>query len=150
MRALVVDDVLERHSYDPSAMVGILQDLQREFHWLPEPVLRAVAARLDVPLTRVYALASFYKALSLVPRGRHKVSICLGTACHVRGGVQIQEAIERHLKTRTGETTPDLRFTVEAVRCVGCCGLAPVVVIDENFHGKLDPVKATRVLEKYK
>jgi len=146
----VVDRVLEKYSFDKSSLIGMLQDIQRELKWLPEEVLRMVSWRLDVPLTQLYALGSFYKAFSLKPRGRHLVNVCLGTACHVRGGAALEQALEKQLKILPGETTADDRFTMEVVRCVGCCGLAPVIVIDENFHGKIAPADAVKALENYK
>lgn len=150
MSVEVVDKVLEKYNFSKSSLIGILQDIQRELRWLPEEVLRMVALRLDVPLTQLYALGSFYNAFSLKPRGRHLINICLGTACHVRGGVAIEQVLEKELKVLPGETTPDDRFTMEVVRCVGCCGLAPVIVIDENFHGKLAPTDTVKALENYK
>ncbi len=149
MSVEVVNGVLERYGYDRSSLIGILQDVQRELRWLPEEALRMISWRLDVPLTQLYAIGSFYKAFSLKPRGRHLVNVCLGTACHVRGGVAIEQALEKNLKILPGETTADDRFTMEVVRCVGCCGLAPVIVIDEDFHGKLVPADATKALEDY-
>lgn len=150
MSVEAVNRVLEKYNYDKSSLIGILQDLQRELRWLPEEALRMVSWRLDVPLTQLYAIGSFYKAFSLKPRGRHLLNVCLGTACHVRGGVAIEQALEKELKIEPGETTADDRYTMEVVRCVGCCGLAPVIVIDEDFHGKLTPADAVKALENYK
>jgi NADH-quinone oxidoreductase subunit E len=150
MSVEAVNRVLEKYNFDKSSLIGILQDLQRELKWLPEEALRMVSWRLDVPLTQLYAIGSFYKAFSLKPRGRHLLNVCLGTACHVRGGAAIEQALEKELKIEPGETTADDRYTLEVVRCVGCCGLAPVIVIDENFHGKLAPVDAVKALENYK
>jgi len=150
MSVEVVNAVLERYSFDKSSLIGILQDIQRELKWIPEEALRMVSWRLDVPLTQLYALGSFYRAFSMKPRGRHLVNVCLGTACHVRGGPAIEEALEKKLKILPSETSADDRFTMEVVRCVGCCGLAPVIVIDENFHGKVSPEDAVKALENYK
>jgi len=150
MSVEVVNAVLEKYGFDRSSLIGILQDIQRELKWLPEEALRMVSWRLDVPLTQLYALGSFYKAFSMKPRGRHMLNVCLGTACHVRGGAAIEQALENELKILPGETTADNRFTMEVVRCVGCCGLAPVIVIDENFHGKIAPTDAVKALESYK
>jgi NADH-quinone oxidoreductase subunit E len=144
-----IDAIMERHGFDSSRLVGILQDIQRELRYLPQDALRHVADRLDVPLPRVYSVATFYKAFSLKPRGRHTVSVCLGTACHVQGGVGILEKLERELGVKAGEMTYDERFSLESVRCVGCCGLAPVFVVDEDFHGKMTQDKVASVLEKY-
>ena len=150
MSVEAVDGVLAKYDFNRSNLIGILQDVQRELRWLPEEALRMISWRLDVPLTQLYAIGSFYRAFSLKPRGRHLLNVCLGTACHVRGGVAIEQALERTLKVSPGETTADDRYTMEVVRCVGCCGLAPVIVIDENFHGKLAPADAVEALEKYK
>ena len=150
MSVEVVNGVLEKYNFNRSSLIGMLQDIQRELKWLPEEVLRMVSWRLDVPLTQLYAIGSFYRAFSLKPRGRHLLNVCLGTACHVRGSVAIEQALEKELKILPGNTTGDDRFTMEVVRCVGCCGLAPVIVIDENFHGKLAPADAVKALESYK
>jgi NADH-quinone oxidoreductase subunit E len=144
-----VDQVMDRLGYEPSALIAVLQDVQKELRYLPRDALRLVAARLNLPLTRVYGIATFYKAFSLKPRGRHLISVCLGTACHVRGGVKILEALERGLGVQVGGTTTDERFSLETVRCVGCCGLAPVAVIDEDFHGKLTQERIPQVLSQY-
>lgn len=144
-----IDTIMEKHSFDASRLVGILQDIQRELRYLPRDALRHVAERLNIPLPRVYSVATFYKAFSLKPRGRHTVSVCLGTACHVQGGVGILEKLERELGVGTGEMTYDERFSLESVRCVGCCGLAPVFVVDEDFHGKMTQDKVASILEKY-
>jgi NADH-quinone oxidoreductase subunit E len=149
MSVEVVNGVLEKYDFNRSSLIGILQDVQRELRWLPEEVLRMISWRLDVPLTQLYAIGSFYRAFSLKPRGRHLINVCLGTACHVRGGVAIEQALEKALKILPGETTADDRYTMEVVRCVGCCGLAPVIVIDENFHGKLIPAEAVEAVENY-
>ncbi len=150
MSVEAVNAVLEKYDFNRASLIGILQDVQRELRWLPEEALRMISWRLDVPLTQLYAIGSFYKAFSLKPRGRHLVNVCLGTACHVRGGVAIEQALEKNLKIPPGETTADDRFTMEVVRCVGCCGLAPVIVIDEEFHGKLIPADAVQALEDYR
>ena len=127
----------------------MLQDIQKEKGYLPEEDLTFVASEVKVPLSRLFSLATFYKAFSLVPRGRHLVNVCLGTACHVRGGAKLLDKLERDLDIKPGETTGDKRYSLEAVRCVGCCGLAPVVVIDENFHGKLNQKSLEKVLKLY-
>ena len=144
-----IDEILRKYDYSPSNLIGILQEAQRKVNYLPQPVLRFIAQRLNVPLTRVFSIATFYKAFSLKPRGRHLINVCLGTACHVRGGVNIMERLERELGIKGGETTYDERFSMESVRCVGCCGLAPVIVIDDNFHGKLTQDKIPKVLSQY-
>lgn len=144
-----VDEIMNRQGYEPASLIAVLQDIQKESRYLPQDALRLVSARLNLPLTRVYGIATFYKAFSLKPRGRHLINVCLGTACHVRGATRILEALERGLGAEAGGTTGDERFSLETVRCVGCCGLAPVIVIDENFHGKLTQEKVPGVLAEY-
>jgi NADH-quinone oxidoreductase subunit E len=145
----VIDAIMERHQYAGSKLVGILQDIQKELRYLTHDALRHVAGRLGVPLPRVYSVATFYRSFSLKPRGRHTISVCLGTACHVKGGVGVLEKLERELGIKAGETTFDERFSLESVRCVGCCGLAPVFVTDEDFHGKVTQDKIPAILENY-
>ena len=144
-----IDSVMTRHGFRKSRLVGILQDIQKELRYLPQQALRHVAERLDLPLPRVYGVATFYKSFSLRPRGRHTISVCMGTACHVQGGVGILEKLERELGIEPGEMTYDERFSLECVRCVGCCGLAPVFVVDDDFHGKMTQDKVAAVLEGY-
>jgi len=145
-----IDRIIGGHEYDDSLLIAILQDIQKEMRFLPQESLRFVAHRLNVPLPRVYSLATFYKAFSLKPRGRHQINVCLGTACHVKGGMNILEKLERELGIRAGGTTYDEMFSLEAVRCVGCCGLAPVFVIDEDFHGKVTQDRIPRILREYR
>lgn len=149
MSVSVVARILERHRSNPAAAIAVLQDLQKELRWLPEPALRLAALRLGVPLTQIYGLATFYHSFSLKPRGRHLIQLCLGTACHVRGAPRIETVLRDQLKVDLGGVTADERFSVESVRCVGCCGLAPVVVIDEEFHGNLEAKDVPKILEKY-
>jgi NADH-quinone oxidoreductase subunit E len=141
---------VDKYDKKEAGLIAMLQDIQKERGYLPEEDLARVASQVKVPLSRLFSLATFYKAFSLVPRGRHCVNVCLGTACHVRGGAKLLDKLERDLKVKPGETTEDKQFTLEAVRCVGCCGLAPVVVIDENFHGKLNQKSLDKVLQQYK
>lgn len=141
--------IVEKYGKKESGLIPILQDVQKIKGYLPEEGISDIAAELKIPIARVYSLATFYKAFRLIPRGRHSIHVCLGTACHVRGGAKIMDRLEQDLGVRSGETTQDGRFTVESVRCVGCCGLAPVVVIDDDFHGKLNQKKVIQVLKKY-
>lgn len=144
-----VDTIIEQHGAEQRALIPALLDIQHEYHYLPQDVLQRVAQRIQVPLVQVYQVASFYKALSLEPRGKHEVTVCLGTACHVRGGVRLIEQIERLLDVEPGETTEDRQFTLEAVNCVGCCALGPVMIIDGKYYGSMAASKVDRVLEKY-
>lgn len=145
-----VHAILERHGRSATQIIAILQDLQAIYQYLPEPHLRLISRELEIPLTRLFAIATFYKAFRLVPRGRHEISLCLGTACHVRGGIRVKDAIERALGIMAGETTGDLRFSFETVRCLGCCGQAPVMMVDGELVTKLDHLTVGRTLEKYR
>jgi NADH-quinone oxidoreductase subunit E len=144
-----VESVLDRHQRDPGMLVAILQDIQAEYNYLPREALEEVSKGLCVPLSQVYSVATFFKALSLKPRGRHLINVCLGTACHVRGAVRVLEAMERELAISSGETTKDLRFTLETVNCVGACALGPVVIVDGEYHGQMKAEKAKGVLAGY-
>jgi len=131
------------------ATIALLQDVQKHYGYLPRPVLELVSERLDLPYTQLFALATFYRAFSLVPRGRHLINVCTGTTCHVRGAAMLLEALERECRCKAGETTADGRFTIETVNCVGACALAPVIVIDEEAHGRLTQAKLKKVLDQY-
>lgn len=144
-----IDGILSRGRYSDSRLISYLQDIQKDLRYLPQDALRFVARRVSVSLPRVYGIATFYKAFSLRPRGRHLVHVCLGTACHVRGGAKLLESFERLLGVPAGETTYDDRFSLESVRCVGCCGLAPVFLVDGQFYGKMTQDKIAQVVEKY-
>jgi len=145
-----VQKILEKHGRKASQIIAILQDLQAVRHYVPEPDLRLISRELDMPLTRLYAIATFYKAFRLAPRGRHEISLCMGTACHVRGAMRVKDAIERALAIKVGGTTGDMRFSFETVRCLGCCGQAPVMTVDEELVSRLDHLTIGRVLEKYR
>jgi NADH:ubiquinone oxidoreductase subunit E len=126
-----------------------LQDIQAEYNYLPREVLNQISQELQMPLSQVLRVATFYAAFSLKPRGRHLINVCLGTACHVRGGGRILEKLERELGIKSGEASSDLKFSLETVRCIGCCSLAPVIRIDEDTHGRLRQDKIPRILKKY-
>jgi NADH-quinone oxidoreductase subunit E len=146
----VLDAILDQHHRNPANIIAILQDIQAKANWLPEEDLRYVCAELSIPLSKLMALATFYRAFSLDPRGRHIVSVCLGTACHVRGAERIVGAVERELGIKSGETDHDLQWTLETVNCLGACALGPIVVVDGEYHGQLTSAKATRLLQKVK
>jgi NADH-quinone oxidoreductase subunit E len=149
MDAHMVETILQRHPKDPSAIIQVMLDLQNELYYLPRDVLNYVSEYLGVPLSRTYNLATFYKAFSLKPKGKHPIAVCTGTACHVQGAIKIMEQIERELHIKEGQTTADKKFSVESVRCLGCCGLAPVVTIGKNLHGKIPPSKVSKILKQY-
>jgi NADH-quinone oxidoreductase subunit E len=149
MDATLVDSILQRHAKDPSVIIQVMLDIQNELYYLPRDVLNYVSEYLGVPLSRTYNLATFYKAFSLKPKGKHPIAVCTGTACHVQGAVKIMEQIVRELHIKEGETTADKKFSLESVRCLGCCGLAPVVTIGKNLHGKIPPSKVSKILKQY-
>lgn len=129
-----VDEIVARYRGDKSALIQILLDVQREYYWLPKEALLKLSERLEIPLNRIYHIATFYTAFSLTPRGRHQVTVCTGTACYIRGAPQLLHKVEEMLKVKPGETSSDMRFTLTTVSCPGCCALAPVVVVDEEYY----------------
>ena len=144
-----VGSILGNHHNDKGMLISILQDIQAEYNYLPREALTEVSQGLEVPLSRVYSVATFFRSFSLTPRGRHIINVCLGTACHVRGGVRILEEIERALGIKPGETTENLRFTLETVNCVGACALGPIVIIDGGYSGQMKTDKVKPLLENY-
>ena len=139
----------EKYNNNPDALVMILQDVSDEYNYLPIDALRYVAEKLDLPMSKVYGVATFYKAFHLEPRGRHIISQCLGTACHVRGARKIQDKVENLLSIKAGENTEDMRYTFESVRCLGCCGLGPVVKVDEDVYSNVEQDHVAGILERY-
>lgn len=145
-----IDAIIDRYEGKESAILSILQDIQGKERYLPKETLEYVSEKMHLPLTRIFRIATFYNALSLKPRGRHTIHVCLGTACHVRGGNKIMEKLERDLGIPVGETTKDGRFTLESVRCLGCCSLAPVMVVDQEVHGRVAQGEVSRLLKEFK
>ena len=143
-----VNGILKRYGNDPTDIIAILQDVQQTYRYLPQDVLDHISSKLEIPLSRIYHLSTFFRAFSLEQRGKHEIHVCMGTACHVRGAPRILEALERGLKISAGHTTPDLEYTLETVNCVGACALGPVVIADEKTVGKLNPQKAERMLKQ--
>jgi NADH:ubiquinone oxidoreductase subunit E len=150
MDAQVIDPILRRHPREPGSIIQVLLDVQQELYYVPRDVLEYVSSSLGVPVSRSYHLATFYKAFSLKPKGKYPIAVCTGTACHVQGATKIIDQISRELRIREGETTPDKLFSIESVRCLGCCGLAPVVTVGRNLHGKVPLSKVPRILKQYK
>ncbi len=140
--------LIRKHGAKKESLIPLLLDIQSQLNWLPEEVLREVADRLQIPLIDVYGVATFYKAFSLKPRGKHLITVCLGTACHVRGGQRIVEAISRELGIKPGETTKDMKFSLETVNCLGCCAIGPIVVIDGEYYGGMTPQKALSLIKR--
>jgi len=150
MNPAIVDKILDRHQRKKSALIGMLQDIQAEYNYLPKEALLHIRESLDVPLTQIYGIASFYRSFSLKPRGRHIINVCLGTACHVRGAVRILEEMERNLGIESGQTTKDSMFTLETVNCLGACALGPLIVVNERYYGKMTSGKVKKVLRNYR
>ncbi len=150
MEVSKIDGIIRQYGGRESAILAILQDIQAEEKYLPKETLEYVSQRMQIPLGQVFRIATFYNALSLKPRGRHKIDVCLGTACHVRGGDKILDKLERDLGVSVGETTKDKRFTLEAVHCVGCCSLGPVAVVDGDVFGRLSQDKVPALLKEFK
>jgi len=141
--------IINKYNADKGQLISILQDTQAEFHYLPKEVLTQVSDTMGIPLSRVYSVATFFKAFSLKPRGKHLVNVCLGTACHVRGTSKVLEQLERSLEISRGETTSDFKFTLETVNCMGCCALGPVVNIDGEYFGQMSADKVDSLLAQY-
>jgi NADH-quinone oxidoreductase subunit E len=144
-----VCQILDRYNRDPAKLIPILQAVQEEYRYLPEEVLTYVATSVGLPPARVFGVATFYAHFALEPKGKHVIRLCDGTACHVKGSIPILEAIREKLGLSAQKTTtPDMLFTVETVSCLGACGLAPVVVINEDVHGQMTPEKAVALVEE--
>ena len=144
-----VEAIIKKYEADKGQLVSILQDIQTEYRYLPKEALDEVVTLLNVPASQVYSVATFFKAFSLTPRGRHLIKVCLGTACHVRGAAKVVDKMELDLGVKRTQTTPDLRYTLETVNCVGCCALGPMVMIDEKYHGQISSDKVSPLLAKY-
>ncbi len=145
-----VDTIISKHGADQRALISLLLDIQDQFYYLPQDALERVAEKVNLPSVQVYQVARFYKAFSLEPRGKHLLTVCLGTACHVRGGDRLIDQIGRLLQVTPGETTEDKLFTLHAVNCLGCCALGPVMVVDGTYYGKMGATKIEKVLMKYR
>jgi NADH:ubiquinone oxidoreductase subunit E len=142
-------EIVNRWGAHPENIIEMMHDIQNEFNYLPNDIMLEVSRKAKVPLSQVYGLATFFNAFSLIPRGKHQICVCLGTACHAYGAPRIMNVLERELSINCGETTPDRKFGLEAVRCVGACGIAPVVVIGKDLYGKVTVQGTTKLLKKY-
>ncbi len=143
----VVDECVEKNG---KALIPVLQDIQSYYNYLPEEIFDEVSRKLNIPLIDVYGVATFYKSFSLTPKGKYIITVCLGTACHVRGGQRIADRIARELEIEPGETTPDMNFTLETVNCLGCCAIGPIMMIDGEYYGQMTIQKAISLLNEYK
>ena len=147
---LELDRIIEEDfGNDKENLIMILQAIQKRYNFLPRSALAYLASKINVPYSKIYGVATFYSTFSLEPRGRNIVSICLGTACHVRGAERVHERLEEKLGIRDGQTTGDNRYTLESVRCIGCCSLGPVVKINEDMHGRISPDEVSKILDPY-
>ena len=144
-----IDKIIDKYPNDPSSLFQVLLDIQQENRWRPEVVLKRVSEKLKVPLNRIQHIITFYKAFSVVPKGRHEIHVCTGTACHVRGAPRLLNTVQDLIGIKPGETDQDLKFSLDTVNCVGCCALGPVMVIDGEYHGNMAPAKSEDVLKKY-
>ena len=144
------DVILARYAGQPANLIPVLQDIQDEYNYLPKEELQAVAERLQVPLTQVYSVATFFKMFSLEPKGRHQIRVCLGTTCHLRGGQRLVETLARRLGVEVGHSTEDLNFSLETVGCLGSCASAPLMMIDDRYFGSMAVDKITKILKPYK
>ena len=145
-----VREIVDRHEGKKSHMIAILLDCQSEYRYLPREVLEELSTRISTPLTSILSIATFFRAFSLKPVGRHQIHVCMGTACNIQGGPQLVDALERELKIKRGETTGDMQFTLDTVNCVGCCGLAPVMTVGHDVHGKLKQSAVPRIIKRYR
>jgi NADH-quinone oxidoreductase subunit E len=144
-----IDQIIDKHQGEASSLIQVLLEIQSESHWLPKEALERVGEKLQVPLTRIQHIATFYKAFSLVPKGRHEIHICMGTACHVRGAPRVLDTVQNLIGIKPGETDSDSKFSLETVNCLGCCALGPVMEVDGKYHGKMVPATIAEVLKKY-
>ncbi|MCX5833733.1 MAG: NAD(P)H-dependent oxidoreductase subunit E [Deltaproteobacteria bacterium] len=144
-----LDAIIEKHKGKPGALIPVLEEAQVVLEYLPVSAQRRVAEGLNLPLAQVFGVVTFYSFFTMKPKGRHVVRVCLGTACYVRGGKSLIDIISREWKVKEGDTTPDRRFTLETVRCLGACGLGPVIVVDANVHGRVKPSKTKGILDLY-
>ena len=144
-----IDTIIDKYPGDPSSLIQVLLEIQNEVRWLPKEALEKVSKKLKVPLNRIQHIVTFYKAFSVVPKGRHEIHLCTGTACHVRGAPRVLDKIEDLTGLKPGLTDQDLKFSLDTVNCVGCCALGPVMVVDGEYHGKMAPARSEDVLKSY-
>jgi len=144
-----IDQLIDRYPGEASSLIQILLEIQSEYRWLPKEALERVSQRLQVPLTRIRHVATFYKAFGLLPKGRHHIHVCMGTACHVRGSTRVLDSVQDLTGITPGETDPALKFSLETVNCLGCCALGPVMEVDGKIYGKMTPAETAGVLKHF-
>jgi len=139
----------EQFNRDKENLIMILQAIQKTYNYLPQASLIYLSEKIGVPISKIFGVGTFYSTFSLEPRGKHIISVCLGTACHVRGAQRVRESIQEALNIEDGQTTEDMRFTLESVRCLGCCSLGPVVRVNDDIHGRITSDMTGKILENY-
>ena len=144
-----VDAIIERYKLKPGSLIPVLEEIQEAIGYLPKTIQRKVALGLNIPFSEVYGVVTFYSFFTIAPKGRHQIRCCLGTACYVRGGKKVLDKLIQTLKIHPGETTHDRRFSLETVRCLGACGLAPTIVIDDENYPQVKPSKVNELIENY-
>jgi len=149
MNKEIIDKIIDRHNCEAGSLIQILLEIQSENHWLPREALDMVSERLKVPMSQIQHITTFYKSFSLVPKGRHEVHVCMGTACHVRGAQRVLDAVQDQTGIKPGETDVDLKFSLETVNCLGCCALGPVMVVNGEYHGNIVPAQIEGTLGSY-
>ncbi|MBC8499803.1 MAG: NAD(P)H-dependent oxidoreductase subunit E [Candidatus Atribacteria bacterium] len=145
-----LNEIIEKYRVEPGGIIPLLEEAQDLLGYLPINIQKQISDKTNIPLSSIFGIVTFYSFFTMTPRGKHTIRVCLGTACYVRGGKKITEIIEKEFEVRPGETTTDRRFTYEAVRCLGACGLAPVIVVDGEVYGRVKPSKVKEILEQYK
>jgi NADH:ubiquinone oxidoreductase subunit E len=145
-----VNKILSQFPKGRGNLIGILHEVQNHFSYLPEAELRHISKKLDIPITQIYSVVNFYNRFSLTPKGKNEICVCMGTACHVKGSEKVMNEIQDKLQIKKGETTDDMEFSLEEVRCIGACGLAPAVVVNEDTLGLVKPKMVGKILNKYK
>jgi len=148
--ATQIDAMIAKYGKNPASLIQVMQDIQAAYRYLPHDALAHLGAELGVPMSRIYNVATFYKAFSLEPKGKHVLHVCMGTACHVRGAKRILDGVARDLDVQPGHTTADGLFTLETVNCLGSCALGPLVTVDGEYHGKATQAKMTKVIDNIK
>lgn len=143
-----VEKVITQHQNKKTALISILHEIQKKYSFLPEEALKKVASNLGMDINDIYGVATFYKAFSLIPKGKHTITLCLGTACHVRGGPKILREVKNFLKIEPGQTTADKKFSLEAVNCLGACAVGPVMIVDGKIYGEMNSFMARQIIEK--
>ena len=143
-----VDLIVDKYQEKRTALISILHDVQDRYKYLPDEALKMVASRLRMDINEIYGVATFYKSFTLTPQGKHSITLCLGTACHVRGGPKILRELKGLLHIEPGQTTPDKQFSLNVVNCLGVCAIGPVMMVDRKFYGEMNPIRAKKIIEK--